>query len=97
VEHEVFKQRLDATGRPIHDVQKSDVSVKIDATHAENKKNASLATCGDCYGGTPPPSGCCNTCDDVRKAYQDKAWNIDDYDKFAQVSSTLFSHVKVCR
>ncbi|KAJ3300506.1 Endoplasmic reticulum-Golgi intermediate compartment protein 3 [Borealophlyctis nickersoniae] len=30
--------------------------------------------CGSCYDGKKPPSGCCNTCDDVVKAYKDVGW-----------------------
>lgn len=35
--------------------------------------------CGDCYGATPPHGGeCCNTCDDVRKAYADMGWIVKE-------------------
>jgi hypothetical protein len=33
--------------------------------------------CGDCYGAQKPESGCCNTCDDVRKAYEGSGWSFN--------------------
>lgn len=30
--------------------------------------------CGSCYGGLEPEGGCCNTCEQVRKAYADRGW-----------------------
>lgn len=29
---------------------------------------------GFCYGGDPPESGCCNTCEEVRQAYDQRVW-----------------------
>ena len=45
----------------------------------KNKWNKCLKTCGcscgSCYGAdTPIDSKCCNTCDDVKKAYKEKGW-----------------------
>jgi hypothetical protein len=30
--------------------------------------------CGSCYGGLEPEGGCCQTCEQVRKAYLDRGW-----------------------
>lgn len=43
--------------------------------------------CGSCYGGEPPQSGCCNTCDEVREAYVSKGWSFTDPDHIDQVSN----------
>ena len=32
--------------------------------------------CGSCYGAETPTRKCCNTCDELIKAYQEKDWNI---------------------
>ncbi|KAJ1678701.1 ER-derived vesicles protein erv46 [Spiromyces aspiralis] len=40
--------------------------------------------CGDCYGGIPPKSGCCNTCEDVHQAYLRKGWAFTDPDDIEQ-------------
>jgi len=42
--------------------------------------------CGDCYGGEPAEGAkCCNTCDEVRDAYQRKGWSFNDPDSIEQV------------
>ena len=33
--------------------------------------------CGSCYGASPEGE-CCNTCDDVKRAYKTKQWHIPD-------------------
>ncbi|KAE8230159.1 hypothetical protein CF326_g4846 [Tilletia indica] len=40
--------------------------------------------CGSCYGGEPPASGCCNTCDDVRESYVRRGWSFVDPDHINQ-------------
>ncbi|KAJ2452076.1 ER-derived vesicles protein erv46 [Coemansia sp. RSA 2336] len=40
--------------------------------------------CGSCYGGTAPASGCCNTCEDVHKAYARRGWAFTDPDSIEQ-------------
>ncbi len=41
--------------------------------------------CGSCYGGVPPESGCCQTCDQVRTAYFDRGWSFSNPDNIEQV------------
>ncbi|KAK0524916.1 ER-derived vesicles protein erv46 [Tilletia horrida] len=40
--------------------------------------------CGSCYGGEPPATGCCNSCDDVREAYVRRGWSFSDPDHIDQ-------------
>lgn len=42
--------------------------------------------CGSCYGGEPPKSGCCNTCEEVKEAYALRGWSFTDPDHIDQVS-----------
>jgi len=42
--------------------------------------------CGNCYGGEPPESGCCNTCDDVKEAYVKKGWSFNNPEGVEQVN-----------
>ena len=35
----------------------------------------SASECGSCYGAM---SGCCNTCEDVRAAYEAKSWALNE-------------------
>ena len=54
--------------------------------------NKDSGYCGSCYGGVPPASGCCNTCEEVRQAYIRKGWSFSNPDGIAQVSCRLSSH-----
>lgn len=47
--------------------------------------------CGSCYGGEPPESGCCNTCDEVREAYVRRGWSFSDPDHIDQCVSEGWS------
>lgn len=38
----------------------------------------------DCYGGTIPQSGCCNTCDEVEQSYIDKGWTLKIHSEVEQ-------------
>ena len=44
---------------------------------------------GTCYGGTPPESGCCNTCEEVREAYVRRGWSFVNPDSVEQVRPCL--------
>lgn len=46
--------------------------------------------CGSCFGGQEPESGCCNTCDEVRKAYSDRGWAFGNPDAIEQVGEMHF-------
>ena len=41
--------------------------------------------CGSCYGGLPPESGCCQTCEEVRQAYLNRGWSFSNPDTIDQV------------
>jgi endoplasmic reticulum-Golgi intermediate compartment protein 3 len=40
--------------------------------------------CGSCYGGLEPEGGCCQTCEQVRKAYLDRGWAFSSPDAIEQ-------------
>ena len=40
--------------------------------------------CGSCYGASSDENQCCNTCDDVKRAYRQKQWHIPDISKIDQ-------------
>ena len=83
IQQHIIKKRLDEkTGQPIGEGGLS-ISPK-----SELEKLVSLRDpnwCGSCYGGLPPDSGCCQSCDDVRKAYMDRGWAFNDPDGIDQV------------
>lgn len=47
-------------------------------------KTSVSSTCGDCYGAQSPNRKCCNTCEDILTAYQEKGWGIDKLATWAQ-------------
>jgi len=40
--------------------------------------------CGSCYGASPDPAQCCNSCDDIRAAYRQRRWGFPDENNFEQ-------------
>ena len=59
-DHDIYKQRLSATGAPIKDAVKHDVKTTTkDPLHSKN------VSCMTCYGSEETPGQCCNTCDEV--------------------------------
>jgi len=90
ISHGVYKQRLKEDGteiatprREFVDSRPSD-NEKAEQEAKEREISAGLATeddkdknknkCGDCYGAQSPQIPCCNTCDDLRRAYDAKGW-----------------------
>ena len=51
--------------------------------HARNK-TLDADYCGSCYSGAPPASNCCNTCEEVRDAYQRNGWSFRDPESIEQ-------------
>ena len=41
-------------------------------------------SCGSCYGAESDVFKCCNTCEDVKKAYFAKGWALKDFSGIAQ-------------
>lgn len=81
VDHSVHKTRL-KNGIMVDTKRKTPLG---DLTGAvEKNRTLSPGYCGSCYGGTLPPSGCCNTCEEVQKAYQDHSWTTGHMEKFEQ-------------
>ncbi len=40
--------------------------------------------CGSCYGASPDPNACCNSCDDIRSAYRQRKWGFPGENNFEQ-------------
>lgn len=65
----IKKQRVSAAGKPIGEPEHHDVH----HTRKDVIKGNSTA-CGSCYGAETAQQPCCNTCEEVRTAYQHKGW-----------------------
>lgn len=77
IEHVMNKVRIAKDGKPFG---KSGAYV-IGEGKLDPSDHPPLSTtpdyCGDCFGSETPTLKCCNTCDDLLKAYQVKGWAID--------------------
>lgn len=52
-----------------------------------SKANSATPSCGSCYGAGEEGE-CCDTCDDVQRAYKRKGWVIKDIDSVEQCKGT---------
>lgn len=87
IEHDVFKRRMDLSGKPIDEARKEDITTKKEnstsSTPAKPETGLAEVTCGSCYGAEANSTHCCNTCQDVIDAYREKRWN-PELSKFEQ-------------
>ena len=91
IEHNVYKRRLDLKGEPIEKPEK-DNSV-ADKTRKEFIKQIATTQssttldpyrCESCYGAENIRRKCCNTCDEVRQAYSEKGWGLNNLQDIVQ-------------
>jgi len=80
ISHNILKTRLTAEGVPVPNAQSSELRNDIDKMNEQR----GAGYCGSCYGGQPPENGCCNSCDDVRKAYVNRGWSFNRPDSIEQ-------------
>lgn len=86
IEHEMIKFRLSSIGKEIG-VPGVEIIGELDPPAPEIPADY----CGSCYGAELTPTQCCNTCDDLKKAYETKGWNWVDVVK----NSTQCEHDKI--
>ena len=99
IDHTIHKHRVDATGTPIGVKFRSELGKAAVSRDSEDSfggvdgKNAGAGAlaadyCGSCYGaGAKLPDGkdpCCNTCDEVRSAYETKGWDVSSVESTAE-------------
>ena len=86
IEHSGLKKiSLDKEGRQI--IKKNDLFTTVPTditttaiTNVEtNDTSMSLFKCLSCYGAEASNIKCCNTCDDVRRAYRQKNWHFSPF------------------
>lgn len=67
------------------DRKEIELSNKLDPTKMAVDTSAD-DYCGPCYGANPKGEAnpCCNTCDDVRRAYSDMGWKLPDESNLEQ-------------
>ncbi|KAK4698971.1 endoplasmic reticulum-Golgi intermediate compartment protein 3, partial [Phenoliferia sp. Uapishka_3] len=87
VNHDMSKTRLSKEGVMIEAPKGKEL--KGDLERIASQKGEGY--CGTCYGGTPPESGCCNTCEEVREAYVRRGWSFVNPDSVEQCVSEGWS------
>ena len=68
----MFKQRISLEGTPIGEPN-IEIIGQLEAALTEPLP---VDYCGSCYGAETPLRHCCNTCEDVKKAYEEKGWSL---------------------
>nr|XP_023022430.1 endoplasmic reticulum-Golgi intermediate compartment protein 3 isoform X2 [Leptinotarsa decemlineata] len=77
INHNIYKRRLDLEGRPIEEPKKEDIAIKVKSNSSETNRTE----CGSCYGAA---DRCCNTCEEVKEAYRERKWAIDNLQNISQ-------------
>jgi len=80
ITHNILKARLDTQGAAIPNSYSADLQNDLDKMNSVKKDGY----CGSCFGGLEPPSGCCNTCEEVRQAYVNRGWSFSNPDAIEQ-------------
>lgn len=88
ISHNIVKTRLNEKGEPMSALSTSG-ELRNDLDKLNEQRGSEY--CGSCFGGKPPPSGCCNTCDEVRQAYVDRGWSFNRPDGIEQCVSEGWS------
>ncbi|KAK6740623.1 hypothetical protein RB195_008841 [Necator americanus] len=71
VQNDIFKLRLDSSGGNV-----TSEAQKIEVNQNTTGMVVTTPKCGSCYGALPDGS-CCNTCDEVKEAYQLRGWQVN--------------------
>jgi len=88
IQHNIFKRRLDMKGNFIDEAKKEDVIgvEKVIQTTAPPSSTSTLdpKRCESCYGAESLDRKCCNSCIEVKEAYQEKGWALKDFNTIEQ-------------
>lgn len=80
ISHNIMKKRLTKTGADVLGIRTGELGSEVDKLAEQRGPDY----CGSCYGGVEPPTGCCNSCEDVRQAYSNKGWSFGNPDDIEQ-------------
>jgi len=87
LEHTMMKQALDHEGNAIDEVSHKiviDVMPEPQKSNSTEPQTEEFKECGSCYGAETMNIPCCNTCNDVERAYRRKGWTSLEKEKVAQ-------------
>lgn len=90
----IVKLRLDLNGQPIGPAEKHAIGGALkNESHVENTLSDGKLACGSCYGAEQHHDDCCNSCEDVKKAYMKKQWNLPSLHTIDQCSRLDFEKI----
>ena len=88
IERSIMKTRLSETGQQINTQIEVIDKDGHDKEHSEDaalvKKTSETGYCGSCYGAEDNKEQCCNSCLDVKLAYDKKQWAFTLFDSIEQ-------------
>ncbi|KAI8334489.1 endoplasmic reticulum vesicle transporter-domain-containing protein [Blakeslea trispora] len=84
-DHDVYKERLDQQGNSIIKEKSEDLRNNAAKLAMEHGDQVPDNYCGPCYGANAnnKENPCCNTCEEVQRAYTEMGWSAD-VDSFEQ-------------
>ncbi|GAA0140838.1 hypothetical protein LIER_02115 [Lithospermum erythrorhizon] len=86
IRHDIFMKRIDPLGNVIEVKQEGLGAKKIEKPLQRHggRLEHNEAYCGSCYGAETSDHHCCNSCEEVREAYQKKGWGMTNTDLIDQ-------------
>uniref|UniRef100_A0A5B6ZN21 Putative endoplasmic reticulum-Golgi intermediate compartment protein 3 n=1 Tax=Davidia involucrata TaxID=16924 RepID=A0A5B6ZN21_DAVIN len=86
IRHDIFKKRIDSHGNVIEVRQDGIGAPKIEKPLQRHggRLEQDEKYCGSCYGAETADDDCCNSCEEVREAYQKKGWGMSNPDMIDQ-------------
>ncbi|EFJ06790.1 hypothetical protein SELMODRAFT_271242 [Selaginella moellendorffii] len=87
VKHNIFKKRLDPSGKVVQPPVQEDIGgPKIDKPLQKHggRLEHNETYCGSCFGAEQSDDECCNSCEEVREAYRKRGWAIHNADLIDQ-------------
>ncbi|XP_008804334.2 endoplasmic reticulum-Golgi intermediate compartment protein 3-like isoform X1 [Phoenix dactylifera] len=92
IRHDIIKKRLDHSGNVIESRQDGIGATKIERPLQRHggRLEHNETYCGSCYGAEVSDDDCCNSCEEVREAYQKKGWALTNPDLIDQCTREGF-------
>lgn len=86
IRHDIVKKRLDHLGNVLESRKDGIGSPKIEKPLQKHggRLDHNETYCGSCYGAEVSEDDCCNSCEEVREAYQKKHWGLPNPDMIDQ-------------
>ncbi|KAH6558506.1 hypothetical protein KP509_1Z060600 [Ceratopteris richardii] len=87
VKHNIFKKRLDSTGKVVEPPKQESLGgpqIEKPLQRHGGRLQHNETYCGSCFGAEQSDDDCCNSCEEVREAYRRKGWGLSNPDLIDQ-------------